>query len=160
MLSLLSYFFCSLLQLIKILLENGSCTLHVHYNAFVFTVGSQFRNPGLFEVTKATNSEDKIEQSSTNNRALEVTVGSDLEGTAEVRVAIVTSGEQLETASVRGKNLVPLVTQGMGRFRYKCDGVDHHIFLLGVQICGFVPSRVFKLKMTTVIIVTRIYVVG
>ena len=31
-------------------------------------------------------------------------VGSDLEGKAEIRVAIVTSGEQIETATVRGKN--------------------------------------------------------
>ncbi|CAH3112044.1 unnamed protein product, partial [Porites lobata] len=66
------------------------------------SVGSQFRNPGLFEVTKATNPEDTVEQRSTDNRALDVTVGSDLEGTAQVRVAIVTSGKQLEIASIRG----------------------------------------------------------
>ena len=114
--------FVLFLQLIKILLENGSCRLHVHYSVFVFTVGSQFRNPGLFEVTKATNSEDKIEQFSTNNRALEVTVGSDLEGTADVRVAIVMSGEQLETASVRGKNLVPQ-PRGWGDFDTNATGL-------------------------------------
>ncbi|CAH3016147.1 unnamed protein product, partial [Porites evermanni] len=66
------------------------------------SVGSQFRNPGLFEVTKATNPEDTVEQRSTDNRALDVTVGSDLEGTAQVRVAIVTSGKQLEMAFIRG----------------------------------------------------------
>jgi len=66
-------------------------------------VGSQFRNPGLFEVAKATKAEEKAEQSTADNRALEVTVGSDLEGMAEIRVAIVTSGEQLETATVRGE---------------------------------------------------------
>ena len=70
-------------------------------------MGSQFRNPGLFEVTKATNPEDNVEQRSTDNRALDVTVGSDLEGTAQVRVAIVTSGKQLEMASIRGRNLNP-----------------------------------------------------
>ena len=36
-----------------------------------------------------------------------MTVGSDLEGTAQVRVAIVTSGKQLEMASIRGRNLNP-----------------------------------------------------
>ncbi|XP_068683703.1 mediator of RNA polymerase II transcription subunit 17-like [Montipora foliosa] len=67
------------------------------------SVGSQFRNPGLFEVTQATKAEDSTEQSlATANRALEVTVGSDLEGTAEVRVAIVTSGEEIETATLKG----------------------------------------------------------
>ena len=66
-------------------------------------MGSQFRNPGLFEVAKATKAEDKAEQSTADNRALEVSVGSDLEGTAEIRVAIVTSGEQLETATLRGE---------------------------------------------------------
>jgi len=65
-------------------------------------VGSQFRNPGLFEVSKATKAEDKAGQSTADNRALEVSVGSDLEGTAEIRVAIVTSGEQLETVTLRG----------------------------------------------------------
>ena len=70
-------------------------------------MGSQFRNPGLFEVTKATNPEDTVEQRSTDNRALDVTVGSDLEGTAQVRVAIVTSGKQLEIASIRGRNSNP-----------------------------------------------------
>lgn len=33
-----------------------------------------------------------------------MSVGSDLEGTAEIRVAIMQSGEQLEIATVRGKN--------------------------------------------------------
>ena len=67
-------------------------------------MGSQFRNPGLFEVTQATKAEDSAEQSTADSRALQVTVGSDLEGMAQVRVAIVTSGEQLETASVRGES--------------------------------------------------------
>lgn len=66
------------------------------------SAGSQFRNPGLFEVNKATIAEDKTEQSTPDNRALEVTVGSDLEGTAEIRVAIVESGKDLQIASVRG----------------------------------------------------------
>ncbi|KAJ7365370.1 Mediator of RNA polymerase II transcription subunit 17 [Desmophyllum pertusum] len=67
------------------------------------SAGSQFRNPGLFEVTKATRDEERAaEQSTSDNRALEVTVGSDLEGTAEIRVAIVQSGEDLEIATVRG----------------------------------------------------------
>ena len=66
-------------------------------------MGSQFRNPGLFEVSKATKAEDKAGQSTADNRALEVSVGSDLEGTAEIRVAIVTSGEQLETVTLRGE---------------------------------------------------------
>lgn len=65
--------------------------------------GSQFRNPGLFEVTKAARAEDRAEQSTEDNRALEVAVGSDLEGTAEIRVAIVQSGKELEIATVRGK---------------------------------------------------------
>ena len=72
--------------------------------SFFCTVGSQFRNPGLFEVTQATKAEDSGEQSTALSRALEVAVGSDLEGKAEIRVAIVTSGEQIETATVRGKN--------------------------------------------------------
>lgn len=56
-------------------------------------------------MTKATRDEERAaEQSTSDNRALEVTVGSDLEGTAEIRVAIVQSGEDLEIATVRGKN--------------------------------------------------------
>ena len=67
--------------------------------------GSQFRNPGLFEVTKAARAEDRAEQSTEDNRALEVAVGSDLEGTAEIRVAIIVqSGKELEIATVRGKS--------------------------------------------------------
>lgn len=66
------------------------------------SVGSQFRNPGLFEVTQTTTTEDNAERSTVDNRALEVTVGSDLEGKAEVRLVIVASGEQIETATVRG----------------------------------------------------------
>ena len=40
-----------------------------------------------------------------------MTVGSDLEGTAQVRVAIVTSGKQLEIASIRGRNSNPFSFQ-------------------------------------------------
>ena len=79
------------------------CTLSTTKGHFFCTAGSQFRNPGLFEVTQATKAEDSAEQSMALSRALEVTVGSDLEGKAELRVAIVTSGEQIETATVRGK---------------------------------------------------------
>lgn len=75
---------------------------------FLFIAGSQFRNPGLFEVNKATIAEDKTEQSTPDNRALEVAVGSDLEGTAEIRVAIVESGKDLQIASVRGNTLFGL----------------------------------------------------
>ena len=71
---------------------------------FFSPAGSQFRNPGLFEVTKAARAEDRAEQSTEDNRALEVAVGSDLEGTAEIRVAIVQSGKELEIATVRGKS--------------------------------------------------------
>ncbi|KAL9954998.1 hypothetical protein ACROYT_G042591 [Oculina patagonica] len=66
------------------------------------SAGSQFRNPGLFEVTKATRAEERSEESTSDNRALEVAVGSDLEGTAEIRVAIMQSGEELEIATIRG----------------------------------------------------------
>ena len=81
--------------------------VHSTFICLLSSVGSQFRNPGLFEVTQATKAEDSTEQSlATANRALEVTVGSDLEGTAEVRVAIVTSGEEIETATLKGRDSV------------------------------------------------------
>lgn len=75
------------------------------YMSSLSSAGSQFRNPGLFEVTKAARAEEKTEHSTEDNRALEVAVGSDLEGTAEIRVAIVQSGKELEIATVKGKNL-------------------------------------------------------
>ncbi|XP_074631913.1 mediator of RNA polymerase II transcription subunit 17-like [Acropora palmata] len=67
------------------------------------SVGSQFRNPGLFEVTQATKDQDDAEKpSSLERRSLEVTVGSDLEGRGEIRVAIVTAKGQIDTATLRG----------------------------------------------------------
>lgn len=67
------------------------------------SVGSQFRNPGLFEVTQATKDQDDAEKStSLEIRPLEVTVGSDLEGTAEIRVAIVAAKGRIDTATLRG----------------------------------------------------------
>lgn len=57
---------------------------------FLFVAGSQFWNPGLFEVTKATRTDEDECQSPTTNdsSSLEVKVGSDLEGTASVTVSI------------------------------------------------------------------------
>lgn len=103
-------------------------------------MGSQFRNPGLFEVTKATNPEDTVEQRSTDNRALDVTVGSDLEGTAQVRVAIVTSGKQLEIASIRGRNSSPFSFSNLRNVdtninEKKCFIRVYKVYIVGSSLC-------------------------
>ena len=66
--------------------------------------GSQFRNPGLFEVTKATKAEDGTEPSTSEDGAMEVNIASDLEGAAQISVAIVESGEQVELATASGNH--------------------------------------------------------
>ena len=103
-------------------------------------MGSQFRNPGLFEVTKATNPEDTVEQRSTDNRALDVTVGSDLVGTAQVRVAIVTSGKQLEMASIRGRNSSPFSFSDLRNVdtninEKKCFIRVYKVYTVGSSLC-------------------------
>lgn len=58
-----------------------------------------------------------------------MTVGSDLEGKAEIRVAIVTSGEQIETATVRGKN-----SNSFFKYSYVLQGLFLASCTLG-QVC-------------------------
>ena len=53
-------------------------------------------------MTKATRTEEVEQQKDVGYRALEVTVGSDLEGTTQISLTIVDSGVQTEKATVTG----------------------------------------------------------
>lgn len=68
-------------------------------SSWLFVVaGSQFWNPGLFEVTKSTIPDDDSKPSSSTSdcSSLEVKVGSDLEGIAAVTVSICETGIKQE----------------------------------------------------------------
>ena len=71
----------------------------------IISAGSQFWNPGLFEVSKANQAEEEESPSNCLNDSslLEVKVGSDLEGVASVIVSICETGASQET--VKGKQI-------------------------------------------------------
>ena len=61
--------------------------------------GSQFWNPGLFEVSKATSVDDTAESDGTQE-PLEVTVSSDLEGKAQLCVVIMEGEQQVDKTTL------------------------------------------------------------
>ncbi|KAK3740068.1 hypothetical protein QZH41_011402, partial [Actinostola sp. cb2023] len=71
------------------------------------SAGSQFWNPGLFEVSKANQAEEEESPSNCLNDSslLEVKVGSDLEGVASVTVSICETGASQETVKVQPRIL-------------------------------------------------------
>lgn len=83
-------------MLLKIVYKNLIFTLFL---LLLVLAGSQFWNPGLFEVTKASQPDEEEGPSSQtdNSSLLEVKVGSDLEGVASVTVSICETETNQET---------------------------------------------------------------
>lgn len=78
--------------------------LNIYFFFFADKAGSQFWNPGLFEVSKSTDSADTAStESTTVQDPLEVKISSDLEGKAKLSVTITDGDQQIHHLDLKRK---------------------------------------------------------